>query len=444
VRCTASPHAARFQATRALLLGALLGVLVVAGCSGRERDNPFDPLNPGTHGTPPASRAVARCGAVDLTWEDEGMGDIDGFRVWRSDARLADAESLLTPVPLPRSAGAYRDSALVNGERYQYRIEFLFGGAGARTAPVAARPGAALAWCGDPCGWGLQLLSADAGSILHGTDYGMMTYDLDVDEVGHRVFAADLSDLGRVWMTATDGSGDFEEIPIAGATAVRWSGAAGALLVASFYESAATWVTPGGEVLHRVTFTGRPRFYPEAVACRDLACSWIALVDSLGAHGCVVRVNAETQVIDTVAAAFVRPVAVADDERGGGCWVADRAGTIVYVRDDLSLAQAAAGTVAEPTDLSADGAGGCWVADRETGSLVRVNRACGEEARIECRPGIHGVTYDPLAASLWVTIPAREEVLVLSAGAALGDTLGHGSVLGCPVKIAGDWGGGCP
>jgi hypothetical protein len=57
--------------------------------------------------------------------------------------------------------------------------------------------------------------------------------------------------------------------------------------------------------------------------------------------------------------------------------------------------------------------------------------------------GAHGIAFDPLSGNLWVTLPQRGEVLVVSTAGVTGEVLGRAAVSGCPSEIAGDWEGGC-
>jgi hypothetical protein len=427
---------------RALCLRGLCLALVALGgfgCDGRERTNPFDPANPNGGGEPAVLDASAACRRVDLGWDDLEMVDRLGYRVWRSGP--SDVESLLTSVPLDPLDAAWTDTSAVNGIPYHYRLEFLFEGASGFTAPAPARPGPGLAWCADPCGWGLSLLTPDARAERALLQEGRAIYDLAVDAAGHRLFAAAPNDPGALIVLATDGAGDAREIPLAGATCVSWSASAGALVAGAFYESRITWLRDAGEVLQELSTAGSPPRYPEDVTFRDSSCTWIALSDASHASGRLLRARLGSAAADTLAAAIGRPTAVADDP-GLGCWVADRTGAVVYVTDALVATASAAGELEEPTDVAADGTGLCWVADRGAGALVLVDRACAVLRRFDGLAGLLGVTVDPISGTLWATLPEDGRVIGLDAGT--GETIGAVELPGCPVKVEGDWTGGCP
>src|SRR4029453_5972282 len=70
-------HAAFLMRAAPLLFAAL--VLVSAGCSNRDRNNPFDPGNPDTGGMPPDFRAIADDRKNTLTWGTVVSPSLAGF-----------------------------------------------------------------------------------------------------------------------------------------------------------------------------------------------------------------------------------------------------------------------------------------------------------------------------------------------------------------------------
>jgi len=419
-------------------LGLAVVMIACAACGGRERTNPFDPANSDVHGEPASLRATAACRRVDLAWDDLEMRDRTGFRVWR--APPANVESLLTSTPLDRAVLTYADTSARNGVLYRYRIEYLFGEASGFSAPVSARPGPALVWCADPCGWGVALLTPDGRENRARFEEGRPTYDLAVDAGGQRLFAAAPNAPGAVIVLATDGSGVAREIPLVGPTCVSWSAAARVLVVGAFFESRVVWLRDAGETLRELDTAGTPRRYPEDVAMRDSSCTWIALSDATRRSGLLLRMRLGARGADTLGAAIGRPVAVADDA-GRGCWLADRTGAVVYATDDLVSIRSATGELRDPTDVTADGSGLCWVADHGAGALVLVDRDCAVLRRIEPLAGVVGVTFDPQTETLWATMPDDGRVVAIDASS--GEPIGSVLLSGCPIKVEGDWTNGC-
>jgi len=443
---TQALRAARLALRRSAALVLVAGLLL--SCSGRERGNPFDPRNPETDGEPRALWAEARCGAVRLTWSDLGLKDVRGFRVYRTALAAQAPESLLTATPLSAATRRFEDETVCNGDAYRYALEFVFGAATARVQTVTARPGAALPWVADPCGTGLQLLAPDAGTVRLATSYGSLVYDLAVDAVHHRVYATDLASPGGVRIWSTDGEQEFDALPLAGATTVALSGAADRLAVGAFYEGRVVWMTTAGETILSLDLAAPSRLYPEALAFRDSTRTWIACTDSTGGAGRLLAVDLGRQLVDTLAAEVARPVDVADDVSGGGCWIADReAGEVLYVTDALSVRARAGRPFIAPRGLAADGQGRCWVTDPEAGLVALVDRDGVIVKSLSGLGPVRGIAYDPEARQLWITVPERGEVWLLAtgqrAGESLGDTLGAAVLAGCPTQIAGDWSGGC-
>ena len=57
--------------------------LLLAGCSRRERANPFDPLNPSTSGRPSGFVALAGDREVRLRWQAVQGNSLSGYQIFR-------------------------------------------------------------------------------------------------------------------------------------------------------------------------------------------------------------------------------------------------------------------------------------------------------------------------------------------------------------------------
>lgn len=412
---------------------AVAGVAVLTGllggCGGRDRNNPFDPSNPDTHGEPAGLRAISGCRQVELAWDTYGLQDLEGIRLWRGDAG-GSGETLLTEPPLGRSVTSYLDAELENGRLYTYRVQFLFaGGDSASLSPREVEPGAAVPWVGDPCGWGLAQLTADGRRFVQRVQVGTAVQDLVVDSAAGRLYAAQF-DEDRILVCDSRTGDALEAYAVSGPTGLDWNAGLDLLVVGAFYERRVTWISTASGAVQTVATTA----YPEAVALRDSSLTWIAFDD-----GTVQRYDLRTGSAGVVSVELGEASALADDPEGGGCWIADRDGKVVYVNDGGAVAETAAGLLAEPLDLRITGEGTCWVADYGRGMLLELDRDCTERARHESLGAVAEVAVDPVSGALWTTRPDDGLVIrIRPSGERTEITLA-----GCPRRLAGDWTGGC-
>lgn len=102
----------------------LLILAGLAGCSSRERSNPFDPANPNTHGGPAGFAAFADDGRIDLKWQAVPGTSLSGFRLYRR----TDAESAYRAITglLPPTTTQVADVGLLNGLTHYYRLVYVF------------------------------------------------------------------------------------------------------------------------------------------------------------------------------------------------------------------------------------------------------------------------------------------------------------------------------
>ena len=401
----------------------------LGGCGGRDRTNPFDPSNPDTHGSPGGLAAAGGCRHVELSWRTYDLRDLEGIRLWRLSEDTS-TESLLTTEPLAPSLRSYTDGDLENGRLYTYRAEFLFeGGDHGSLEPREAEPGAALPWVGDPCGWGLSQLSADGRQFVQRVQVGTAIQDLEVDQVTGRLYAAQLEE-DRVLVCDSRTGDQLDAYAVTAPTGLDWNQSLNLLVVSSFYERQVTWMALASGAAQTISTTA----YPEAVALRDSSLTWIAFDD-----GSVQRYDLRAGAAQVVPVALEEASALADDPAGGGCWIADRGGKVVYVSDGGVVAETTAGLLEEPLDLRATGEGTCWVADYGRGMLVELDRACTELARHESLGPVAEVAVDPVSGALWTTRPDDGLVMRIRATGERTEM----TLAGCPRRLSGHWTGGC-
>ena len=126
----------------------VLSLVLIGGCSKRERLNPFDPGNPSTRGRPLGFEAVAGDGIVTLRWTPVSANGLVGFRAYR---RVA-TETTYQPISslLPTGADHFQDVGLANGVEHLYRLYYAFtDGLGGEPAEDAAIPGSLRPWFTD-------------------------------------------------------------------------------------------------------------------------------------------------------------------------------------------------------------------------------------------------------------------------------------------------------
>ena len=144
---------------------AILIALLAAGCSSRERANPFDPANQVTSGRPSGFVAVAGNQRVDLRWDPVPIGTgLVGFQLFRRVGGAGEFDALSSV--LPPTDIRYSDLGLANGVDHEYRIYFVFdAGLGQLPAQDIATPGTIRPWVVDYLHGTLNMLSPDGREI---------------------------------------------------------------------------------------------------------------------------------------------------------------------------------------------------------------------------------------------------------------------------------------
>lgn len=388
--------------TPLLILAALVAL---AGCSQRERANPFDPVNPQTGGRPSGFRAVAGYGDVRLSWDPKPGVGIDGFQLHR---RLS-TDSLWRPLGglLAPGDSRFLDSGLPNGRRVRYRLDYVIGGRPTgRPAEDEATPGPLRPWVADAGAGALVRLSPDGRHESHReTRFGPVSR-LAVDP-GDGFLWASAAGTGLVWafdpfslfarsipglstpdamaispfdrtVWVCDRSGQVAHFHRDGTAASpgRLSPLDDPVAIAVCALDASVWVCErGGNRVRHYSALGvplgtAPLPAPTRVAVDSL--TRVAYVTSY-LHGWLWRIAENGQRIDSTSVA-AGPIGVAIDRARNRVWVADDAGARVLGLDLGTLAPVV--TVANagrPYDLAVDTATGeVWVVARADRAVVRL------------------------------------------------------------------------
>jgi streptogramin lyase len=403
------------------VVASLLCLFVLAGCETRDRDNPFDPMNPDTGGVPPAIEALAGDGRIELSWDLSGFEDIGTVALERADA--AEPPRVLSPaVGLTE---AYVDETVDNGTTYAYRLVVSTQeGDRLESTSELATPGASIVWFGDAAGLGIGRLAPDGRDPLFRVGTGRAFLDLSIDLRGG-VWAADYFNSQIVQL---DPEGELVRIlPRAGANVVAYDPASAQVWVGSYFErSLSRYAATDGGLNLELEDIG----FPEDLEVEPFpgAGLWVATQD-MG----VLRVD--NNRVERSWPDFVRPVALSRDP-AGWVWIVDRgAGSVSRLLISTGEVFVADAALVDPRDCTLDGAGGVYVADPGRGGVVHVDRD-GIESAFWDLPAASGVTRNPRSGLLWVVFRDSGEIGVYDSA---GNELSRLGVSGSPVKVEGLW-----
>jgi hypothetical protein len=132
-----------------VVVALMIAVAVLGGCTERQRNNPLDPQNPETDGTPAGFTARAGNQVVDLIWFPLAVPGLRGYELSRRGPG-ENSFSPLGPGTFPPQASGYDDTDVQNDSTYTYHLTFILED-GSKSDPVEklARPGPAAIWVGD-------------------------------------------------------------------------------------------------------------------------------------------------------------------------------------------------------------------------------------------------------------------------------------------------------
>jgi DNA-binding beta-propeller fold protein YncE len=175
------------------LAALLILVPLLAGCSSRDRLNPFDPANPRTGGRPADFRALADDGFVQLLWTVQLQSGLSGYQLFRRVAGQGSFQAI--SAVLSPASGVFSDRGAINGTAYEYQLYYVFGASlGAQPATDRATPGALRPWVTEFNGGTVARLSADARYVSARNGGFSTANDVAVDR-----------NTGVVWISDTFG-----------------------------------------------------------------------------------------------------------------------------------------------------------------------------------------------------------------------------------------------
>jgi hypothetical protein len=375
-----------------LIFLALVPLLAGSGCESRDHDNPLDPDNPSTGGVPDNLTLIAGDGLIDLRWSDYGYRDLREQKIRRS---MNGGSETVIAAGLDADILSYRDTALVNGEVYTYRLEWAFEGSGERVLldTQRARPGPAIVWSIEASAGGLLRLTPDGQQAVQWVGPGRTILDLTVDPETGRVWAADF-DRGQI-LAADPRTGTSEIWDQSGVNTLSYDAGMRVLWAGAYYEQSVAALTPsGGEILaipglgHIEDVDARP-FFGAFYAARE------------GTVGAISLAGLVTEI-----AQAVWPVAVQWDSLSAGVWILDRqAKRVLFAPLSGAPPDTIISGLSDPIDLGLDRSGRCWVADRG-GRVWRCLREGGADLVLELPFAPTGVTVDGTSGEVWVASSA--------------------------------------
>ncbi len=379
---------------RALLPILGCAALLIAGCSSRERANPFDPLNPSTGGRPAGFLALAGDRDVTLRWSAVAGGAFSGYRLFRRAPGEVDYRAI-TDVLAP-TLTSFRDVPLVNGSDYAYRLYFVFpSGLGRSPAEDFASPGAAIPWVIESGGSDVIRLTPDNRHVVVRRVGNGRTADVAANPTNGDVWVVD-EGSGRVVIHVGGSSATVSvpgfNLPVAVAVdsfnATGWicdvgrgrvyhlrrDGQVDALSLGPLNQPVDAAVDPfNGFVWVCELGANRVVHYDDAAQIlwsRTVAGPSRVAVDSTTREGwvtsfergTVTRISPGGQVLDTFTG-FVAPLGLAVDARRGRIWIADPyAGRVTALYRDGQEEFRVTG-LSDAGELSVDAASGeAWVA----------------------------------------------------------------------------------
>jgi DNA-binding beta-propeller fold protein YncE len=413
---------------RRLLPVLASATLLLAGCSRRERANPFDPLNPATSGRPAGFVALAGDREVRLRWQAAQGTSLIGYQIFRR-APNETGYRAITDVLLT-GATSFRDFPLTNGEDYAYRLYFVFlSGIGTRPAEDVATPGAAVPWLVEGGGTDLVQVTPDGRRVVD--RFGGYGGTTDV--------AANPKD-GRVWV-ADEGFGRLVVYQPSSRITVSIPGLDRPLAVAVDPVDRTGWVCDvGHDLAYHFTPDGQPASLPIAPLNQPVD----AAVDPSDGSVWVCELGTDrVKRFDSGGMLFSRPVAepsrVAVDSTTREGWITSYAtSTVTHLAPGGQLL-ASLTDFTSPLGVAVDARRGrIWIADPGAGSVVVLHRDGSEDFRVTGLVDAGELAVDLGSGEAWVVLGRSGQLVRISAAGVVLRRLGG---FQSPIAVSVDPGG---
>lgn len=406
-------------------LSLLILVALIAGCSQRDRLNPFDPSNPVTGGRPSGFAAEASDRVVVLRWETATGDELVGFQVYRRGPGETDFTPLTSVMPLRTTR--FDDRDVTNGSDYAYRMHFVFSvGLGPRFAEDTATPGLTRPWVAD----------AGVGMLVRLTPDGRRVAFRSVGLSAPVAVAVDTTD-GTVWVS-DDLSGHVRILRGNGTSLdIPGFGQPGAIAVQPADHTA--WICDERrDQVEHLDLNGNsasnpigPLQLPLGVAI-DLGDGAILIVERTGGR---VRRHAQNGAL-LWTQAIAAPSRVAADPITHEAWVTSfENGRLVHLSPTGSVI-ATVQNLSGPIGVAFDARRGrVWVAESQAGRVRAFDRDGDPEFSVAGLPAVRDVSVDAETGDCWAAVTDAGEIVRISSAGVLTRRLGGFSI---PYGIAVD------
>ena len=383
---------------RRIAPAACLLLLVLAGCSHRERDNPFDPGNPTTGGRPPSFRAVAGAGQATLRWDAVFSEALAGYELFRRGP--GDPDFLQVGALLSADSTSFLDAGLTNDSTYAYRLRFvLTDGQRGPFAEALARPGVGIVWVAD----------AAPGLVVRVAPDGRARV-LELPGLETPGFVSADPALNRVWSSSREQG--VVAVWNANGQLVDVEGVFGAPGdVSPIPGTAAAWVSDERTgSLNRfdagvgLTASAGPFRLPSDVIAEPGGSAWVIDRDAPR----LIHVTG-AGVFDFEQDLPDRPWRIALDS-ATRLWISYTEAGAVECRTSTGSLVFRIDGLASPYTLAADGAGGrMWVVLASGDAVAAFDGSGAPAGRISGIPRPRGIATDPRNGEVWVTALGRED-----------------------------------
>lgn len=386
------------RAVAALLILAA----VLAGCSSRDRLNPFDPANPRTGGRPADFRAFADDDFVLLRWTPQRQSGLTGFQLFRRGPGQPSFQAIsgvLSPAD-----GFFTDRGVANGSTYEYRLFYVFtDGLGDLPATDRATPGPVRPWVSEFNGGTIARLTADGRYVTSRSGGFNSANDLAVDR-----------NTGVVWVSDPFGGKVQVFDPIQG-TFVNISGLSEPGDLALDLSDQTAWIcdTGAGAVRHYT------RFGTQASPSLDLLDQPIGVAFEQTNRILWVCERGGDRVrtfLSNGAAQWTvplsRPSRVAIDSTTREGWVTSFTDGAVYRLSAVGVRLDSLTSLGGPIGVAVDPRRGrIWVCDALAGRLVALRRDATVEFQVTGLTEVREVAVDLATGDAWATLPPEGRVV---------------------------------